>query len=85
MGIADKAKDKLEQVAGKAKESLGNLTGDEEMRRDGQKDQVVGNVKEVGHDLKDKLTGNNSDAGTVGDVGEKLADASEKAREKLTD
>lgn len=57
MSIFDKAKDKAEQLIGDAKEKIGELTGNEQLQAEGKKDQVVGEVKETGHDLRDKAAG----------------------------
>jgi uncharacterized protein YjbJ (UPF0337 family) len=66
MGTFDKAKDKAEQAGGQAKEKLGDATDNEEMQDAGKRDQVSGEAKETGHDLRDKA------AGAVHDAKEKL-------------
>ncbi len=68
MGILDKVKDKAEQIIGEAKEKLGQMTGNESLENDGKRDQLSGEVKEAGHDLRDKA------AGGVEDVKDKLSD-----------
>jgi uncharacterized protein YjbJ (UPF0337 family) len=55
MGIMDKAKNAAENAEGEAKEKLGEHTGDDEMKHDGQKDQVTSSVKDAGEDVKDAL------------------------------
>ncbi|MDQ3576819.1 MAG: CsbD family protein [Actinomycetota bacterium] len=62
MSIFDKAKDKAEQAIGEAKEKLGQKTGNEDLERSGQADQTTGQVKEAGHDLRDKTAGAVQDA-----------------------
>ncbi|WP_020668727.1 CsbD family protein [Amycolatopsis nigrescens] len=62
MSLIDKAKDKAQQLAGGAKEKLGNATDNEEMRDSGKADQTKGEAKEAGHDLRDKATGAVQDA-----------------------
>lgn len=62
MGVFDKAKDKAEQVAGKAKEKLGQTTDNEELEDAGKRDQLHGEAKETGHDLRDKAEGAVHDA-----------------------
>ncbi|MCP2258062.1 Uncharacterized conserved protein YjbJ, UPF0337 family [Streptoalloteichus tenebrarius] len=57
MSMFDKAKDKLEQVVGQAKEKLGEATGNEDLRDAGKRDQLSGEAKEAGHDLKDRAAG----------------------------
>ncbi|GGM81438.1 hypothetical protein GCM10012275_60130 [Longimycelium tulufanense] len=68
MGTFDKAKDKLEQAVGQAKEKLGQVTGNEELENAGKRDQLTGEAKEAGHDLRDKA------AGAVQDVKDRLTD-----------
>ncbi len=53
MSGLDKAKNKLEEVSGKAKEQAGDATGDESMRNEGQADQAKGNLKQAGEKVKD--------------------------------
>ena len=62
MGMFDKAKDKTEQVVGDAKERMGRATDDEEMENAGKRDQLGGEAKETGHDLRDKAAGTAHDA-----------------------
>ncbi|MGH3885665.1 MAG: CsbD family protein [Pseudonocardiaceae bacterium] len=68
MGIFDKAKDKVEQLIGEAKEKIGQMTGNERLENAGNNDQLSGEVKEAGHDLRDGA------AGAVDDVKEKFRD-----------
>ncbi|CAM3869842.1 CsbD family protein [Kibdelosporangium persicum] len=58
----DKAKDKAEQLIGKGKEKLGQLTDNEELEAAGKRDQLKGEVKETGHDVRDKAAGAVQDA-----------------------
>ncbi|MBP1158908.1 uncharacterized protein YjbJ (UPF0337 family) [Rhodococcus sp. PvR044] len=53
MGATDKAKNKAEELAGKAKEKVGQATGDRETEARGQKDQTKGNLKQAGEKVKD--------------------------------
>jgi uncharacterized protein YjbJ (UPF0337 family) len=57
MSLIDKAKDKAEQAIGTAKEKLGEATGNEDLKNSGKADQTKGEVKEAGHDLRDRATG----------------------------
>lgn len=54
-----------DEVRGKAKEGVGKATGDEELERQGKRDQAKDsakeagrNVKEAAEDAKDAVTGN---------------------------
>ncbi|WP_433798241.1 CsbD family protein [Actinomycetospora sp. CA-084318] len=46
MGVDDTAKNRAQQVKGKAKEQAGKATGDKKLERSGQADMVKGEVKE---------------------------------------
>lgn len=53
MGIADKAKNKAEELAGKAKEATGRATDDRDLENEGRGDQVKSNLKDAGEKVKD--------------------------------
>ena len=53
MGTQDKASNKLQDVKGKVKETVGKATGDEDLEREGKADQVKASVKDVGEKVKD--------------------------------
>ncbi len=53
MGIADKAKNAAEDLAGKAKEAIGDAKGDDEMKAEGKADQTKASAKKAGEDVKD--------------------------------
>jgi len=53
MGISDKAKNAAEDALGKAKEALGDVTGKDDLKAEGQKDQAQANLKAAGEDVKD--------------------------------
>lgn len=53
MGLGDKAKAKAEEIAGKAKEQIGKISDNDELRREGQTDQVGSKAKQAGEDIKD--------------------------------
>ncbi|WP_410656031.1 CsbD family protein [Amycolatopsis sp. lyj-112] len=57
MSVFDKAKDKAQQAMGAAKEKLGDKTDNEELANSGRADQTEGEVKEAGHDLRDRAEG----------------------------
>jgi uncharacterized protein YjbJ (UPF0337 family) len=68
MGTFDKIKDKAEQMLGKGKETVGRETDNEDLEAAGKRDQLSGEVKETGHDLRDK------GAAAVKDVKDSLRD-----------
>lgn len=46
-----------DEAKGRLKKAAGELTGDEELKREGELDKLSGKVKDVVDDVKDKLTG----------------------------
>jgi uncharacterized protein YjbJ (UPF0337 family) len=53
MGVGDKIQNEAENLGGKAKEAAGNATDNDQLRAEGQKDQVVADAKKVGENVKD--------------------------------
>lgn len=53
MGIVDKAKNTAEKLVGQAKEVVGDVTNNDELKAEGQKDQVTGSVKNAAENVKD--------------------------------
>lgn len=53
MSFADKAKNAAEDLAGKAKEVVGKVTGDENLEAEGKTDQGVSDLKQAGEKVKD--------------------------------
>ncbi|RCG29992.1 CsbD family protein [Sphaerisporangium album] len=53
MGTDDKMANKAEQMKGKAKKAAGDLTGDDEMRAQGEADEAKGKAKQAGERVKD--------------------------------
>ncbi len=53
MGLADKAKNAAEDMAGKAKEGVGKATDDEQMEAEGRTDQSKADLKNAGENVKD--------------------------------
>ena len=47
----------LDDVKGRAKEAAGDLTNDDDLKREGKADQLGAKVKEGVDKVKDKLTG----------------------------
>ena len=48
-----------DKTKGKIKEAAGDLTGDDDLQREGKADQAGGKVKNAVDDVKDAVTGNN--------------------------
>jgi uncharacterized protein YjbJ (UPF0337 family) len=55
MGMDDKIKHQAEELGGKAKETAGRTTGDEELEAEGRADQAEANVKSAGDKVKDAV------------------------------
>ncbi|MGC5026299.1 CsbD family protein [Tsukamurella sp. DT100] len=55
MGIADDAKNKAEDLKGRAKEAAGAATGDDDLKAEGQADQGLAAAKEKIADVADKV------------------------------
>jgi uncharacterized protein YjbJ (UPF0337 family) len=53
MGADDKTQNKVEEIAGDAKERIGGATGDDSLRREGKRDQTEANLKQAGENVKD--------------------------------
>jgi uncharacterized protein YjbJ (UPF0337 family) len=53
MGTDDKARNKVEEVRGRAKEEVGEATDDERLERQGRTDQAKADVKQAGEKVKD--------------------------------
>ncbi|MDT4914938.1 MAG: hypothetical protein QOC66_4066 [Pseudonocardiales bacterium] len=53
MSAIDKAKNTVDDTAGKGKEALGKVTGDKETRDEGRKDQAKADLKNAGEKVKD--------------------------------
>ncbi|WP_029895582.1 CsbD family protein [Nocardia brasiliensis] len=53
MSTADKAKNKAEDLAGKAKEKFGQATDDRDLENEGKGDQLKSNLKDAGEKVKD--------------------------------
>jgi uncharacterized protein YjbJ (UPF0337 family) len=53
MGTDDKARNKAEELKGKAKEELGRATDDEELEAEGRTDQASSDLKQAGEKVKD--------------------------------
>ena len=53
MSATDKAKNKVEDLAGKAKEAVGKVTGDRSTEAEGKTDQTKSDLKGAGEKVKD--------------------------------
>ena len=55
MATDDKLRNQGEELKGKAKESLGRATDDEELEATGRTDQTKANLKQAGEKVKDAI------------------------------
>lgn len=53
MSATDKAKNKIEDMGGKAKEAVGKATGDRSTENEGRGDQAKSSLKDAGEKVKD--------------------------------
>jgi uncharacterized protein YjbJ (UPF0337 family) len=53
MAGADKARNKTQDLRGKAKEATGKVTGDRDTEAEGKRDQVESDLKDAGEKVKD--------------------------------
>ncbi|WP_137146733.1 CsbD family protein [Mycolicibacterium sp. CR10] len=53
MSGTDKAKNKIEDLGGKAKEAVGKVTGDRSTENEGRGDQAKSSLKDAGEKVKD--------------------------------
>ncbi|WP_406288535.1 CsbD family protein [Embleya sp. NBC_00896] len=56
MGTDDNIRNKAEKATGRAKEKVGDVTGDEDLRAEGQEQQGAAKAREVADEAKDKAT-----------------------------
>jgi uncharacterized protein YjbJ (UPF0337 family) len=53
MSAVDKAKNKIEDLGGQAKEAVGKATGDRDTEAEGKVDQAKAGLKDAGEKIKD--------------------------------
>jgi uncharacterized protein YjbJ (UPF0337 family) len=53
MSTKDKINNKAEELKGKVKEGIGDATDDRGLERQGKTDQMKGNLKQAGENVKD--------------------------------
>lgn len=57
MGLDDKIKNAAQDLAGKAKETVGKVTDNEKLEAEGKADQAKASVKKAGENAKDAFNG----------------------------
>ena len=53
MAMGDKISNKAEELTGKGKQSVGEATGNDDLKAEGQTDEAKGNLKQAGEKIKD--------------------------------
>ncbi|GAA3601080.1 CsbD family protein [Kineosporia mesophila] len=53
MGTDDKFENKTDELAGKAKEKTGDVTGDQDLKDEGKAEQGKADLKQAGEKVKD--------------------------------
>ena len=56
MGTDDKIANKAQEIKGKAKETAGRATDDEQLEAEGRADQMSGSLKQAGEKVKDAVS-----------------------------
>ena len=56
MGTDDKVNNAAQDATGHVKEAVGNATGDDNLKADGQADQTESHLKKAGENVKDAFT-----------------------------
>ncbi|WP_169582891.1 MULTISPECIES: CsbD family protein [Microbacterium] len=56
MGMDDDIKHNMEDMKGKAKEAVGDVTDNDRLKAEGHADQASANLKKAGQDVKDAFT-----------------------------
>jgi len=75
--------DKSDQVKGRAKEAVGALTDDEDLKREGRQDRLAGEAKEKLEHAKDKIEDAIDVAkDKIGQAKDKIEDAIDKAKDR---
>jgi uncharacterized protein YjbJ (UPF0337 family) len=46
---------KIDEIKGRAKQTVGDVTGDEDLKRSGEKDEAVGKAKQAVEDVEDTV------------------------------
>jgi uncharacterized protein YjbJ (UPF0337 family) len=57
MSATDKARNKVQKLRGKAKETIGRATGDPNLEDQGAAERVKSDLKDAGEKVKDALRG----------------------------
>jgi uncharacterized protein YjbJ (UPF0337 family) len=57
MSATDKARNKMQKLRGKAKETIGRVTGDHSLEDQGTGDRIKSDLKDAGEKVKDALRG----------------------------
>lgn len=68
---------KIDKIKGRIKEAVGALTDNDDLKREGQRDQAVGEVKEASESAAEKVKDK------VEQVAEKVKDKVERTVEKV--
>ena len=53
MGVDDKFENNAEELGGRAKATIGDVTGDDQLKAEGATDQLKAKTKDVGESVKD--------------------------------
>jgi uncharacterized protein YjbJ (UPF0337 family) len=55
--MGDKMPENMDEAKGRGKQAVGDVTGDDDLKREGKKDETAGKVKGAFNDAVDKVKG----------------------------
>lgn len=70
MSARDEAKNKAEELGGRAKEKVGEVTDNQQWQAEGNAEQTKGSLKQAAEKAKDAVTGNKTDDTKSGNRGD---------------
>ncbi len=82
MGIADKITHKAEELSGKAKETVGRLTGNENVAAQGHADQAEADMHQAGDKMRDAK---NDAAEGLRDAKDDISAAARDAKDRVSE
>ena len=53
MAMGDRISNKAEELSGKGKQTVGDATGNDDLKGEGEQDKATGNLKQAGEKIKD--------------------------------
>lgn len=57
VSFGDKVRDKAQELRGRIKRNIGEVTGNRRLQAEGRTEEVIGNLKQAGEKIKDAFRG----------------------------